>query len=247
MNASTRTLIQATTLGLACLLAAACQGDRNQPVVETPPQAAAEPAAPTDPATAPADLAAVETPAEPAPPPVAPVAPAAPATPATPAPAPAAPAPAPKPAAPATPAVQYAQVVSVTPVRQSQDNPQEVCHDVEVVYQVEPKDEHKIAGTAIGAIVGGAIGNQVGDGRGRDAARVAGAIAGGVAGRKIQENQQNKKTETRIERQCEIVNDPTFTTVAYDIVYSYAGQTHSARVAEDPGERIRLPVRSIDE
>ncbi len=30
------------------------------------------------------------------------------------------------------------------------------------------------------------------------------------------------------------------------MTYSYGGQTHSARVAEDPGERIKLPVRSID-
>lgn len=245
MNASNRTLMQAATLGLACLLAAACQGDRNQPVVETPAPAT------TETATAPAELGAVDT--TPPPPPMAPAEPSAPPpAPAAPAPAPAAPAPAPaapKPPAPApaAPAAQYAQVVSVTPVRQSQDNPQEVCRDVEVVYQVQPKDENKIAGTAIGAIVGGAIGNQVGDGRGRDAARVAGAIAGGVAGRKIQENQQNKKTETRIERQCETVNDPSFTTVAYDIVYSFNGQTYNARVAEDPGERIRLPVRSIDE
>src|SRR5690606_20904814 len=112
--------------------------------------------------------------------------------------------------------------------------------------QVAPKDENKIAGTAIGAIAGVVIGNQIGDGKGRDAARIAGAVAGAAAGRKIQENQQAKKTETRIEQQCETVNDPTYTTVAYDIVYSYDGQTHSARVAEDPGERIKLPVRSID-
>ena len=32
----------------------------------------------------------------------------------------------------------------------------------------------------------------------------------------------------------------------YDIVYSYGGETRSARVAEDPGEKIRLPVRGID-
>jgi uncharacterized protein YcfJ len=147
---------------------------------------------------------------------------------------------------PAASGPHYGQVISVAPVRQSIDNPQEVCRDVEVVYQVAPKDENRIAGTAIGAIVGGAIGNQVGDGKGRDAARIAGAVGGAIAGRKIQENQQAKKTEARVERQCETVNDTQTRVIAYDIVYSYGGETYSARVAEDPGERIKLPVRGID-
>ena len=241
MNKIRNTWLLPVTLSAACLLMAACRDDA--PVVNAPPaeqaptgqvsaeqppvQAALTPEAP--PPVAPTEAVATQ--------PAAPVAPAAPAAPVAPK------APAPKPAASSA---QYAQVVSVTPVRQSVDNPQEVCRDVEVVYQVAPKDENKIAGTAIGAIVGGAIGNQVGDGRGRDAARIAGAVAGAAAGRKIQENQQGKKTETRIERQCEVVNDATSKVVGYDIVYSYGGQTHSARVAEDPGERIKLPVRSID-
>lgn len=144
--------------------------------------------------------------------------------------------------------VEYAQVVSVTPVRQSIDNPREVCRDVEVAYEVAPRDQHRIAGTVVGALVGGAVGNQVGDGSGRDVARIAGAVAGGVAGRKIQEHNQirNAQTRTRLERQCETVNNPSMKTVAYDVVYVYGGQSYSARVAEDPGERIRLPVRGIE-
>lgn len=234
MNISRTKWMLPATISVACLLMAACRNDTPTvgaaPAEPAPAESVQAPEAP--PAVAPAEAVAG-----------APVAPTAP--PAAPAPAPKPPAPAPAPKPPVQTA-QYAQVVSVTPVRQSVDNPQEVCRDVEVAYQVAPKDEHKIAGTAIGAIVGGAVGNQVGDGRGRDAARIAGAVAGAAAGRKIQGNQQAKKTETRIERQCETVNDPTFKTVAYDVVYSYDGQTHSARVAEDPGERIKLPVRSID-
>ena len=160
--------------------------------------------------------------------------------------APVAAAPRPTPARPAS-SEQYAQVVSVTPVKQSIDNPQQVCRDVEVVHATPPKDEHRVAGAVIGAVVGGALGNQVGDGKGRDAARIAGAIGGAVAGRKIQEQQQTKNTETRIETQCETINDARYEVIGYDIVYSYAGQTHTARVAEDPGERIKLPVRSIEQ
>lgn len=226
------------TVSAACLLMVACRNDVPQVSAPAAPSAPAETVqTPPEPPVAVTPAPVVDaTAATPAPAPV-------PAAPAAPAPAPK-PAPVPKPPAQST---QYAQVVSVTPVRQSVDNPHEVCRDVEVAYQVAPKDEHKIAGTAIGAIIGGAVGNQVGDGRGRDAARIAGAVAGAAAGRKIQDNQQAKKTETRVERQCETVNDPTFKTVAYDIVYSYGGQTHNARVAEDPGERIKLPVRSIED
>ena len=215
------------------LLLMACQG--QAPDARTPE---ATPPAQTSPLAAQPDTA-------PAAPEVATAAAAAP--PATPVP-PATPAPAPPPPKPRPQAAseQYAQVISVTPVRRSVDNPQEVCRDVEVVYRVAPKDENKIAGTAIGAIAGAVIGNQIGDGRGRDAARIAGAVGGAVAGRKIQDSQQDKKTVTKIERQCQTVNDPTLEVISYDIIYSYGGQTHEARVAEEPGPRIKLPVRSID-
>jgi uncharacterized protein YcfJ len=103
---------------------------------------------------------------------------------ATPAPAPRpAPAAAPKPAAPAAPA--------------------EECWDEEVTVQEEPKDQHAIAGTAIGAVVGGAIGKDVGD---RDLTTAAGAAAGAFIGRRIQqevqENRADERTVTTTERRC---------------------------------------------
>ncbi|HET9049329.1 MAG TPA: glycine zipper 2TM domain-containing protein [Chiayiivirga sp.] len=237
-----------TALSIGLLLAA-CQPSQAPSTPNAAPETStAAPVAPTDVApVAGSDGAqvtdptlAVEAPLAPPAPPAAPTT-APPAPPAPPAPAPVPP----KPVAQAT-GEQYATVVSVTPVRRSVDNPQEVCRDVEVAERVEPKDDKQIAGAVIGAVAGAVIGNQIGDGHGRDAARVAGAVAGAVAGRKIQENQQNKKTQTRVERQCETVNDPRYETYAYDIVYSYAGQNHQARVAEDPGARIKLPVRSVE-
>jgi uncharacterized protein YcfJ len=76
------------------------------------------------------------------------------------------------------------------------------CYDVQVEKPKEVKDEHKIAGTAIGAVAGGLLGNQIGGGSGKKIATVAGAVGGGYAGRKVQENQQNK-TETVTERRCD--------------------------------------------
>jgi uncharacterized protein YcfJ len=79
----------------------------------------------------------------------------------------------------------------------------EECWDEEVQVTAAPKDEHRIAGTAIGAVVGGAIGKDVGD---RDLTTAAGAAAGAFIGRKIQgevqENRADQRTTTTIERRC---------------------------------------------
>jgi uncharacterized protein YcfJ len=81
--------------------------------------------------------------------------------------------------------------------------PAEECWDEEVTVTADPKDEHRIAGTAIGAVVGGAIGKDIGD---RDITTAAGAAAGAVIGRKIQEriqeNRAGQRTTTTIERRC---------------------------------------------
>jgi uncharacterized protein YcfJ len=79
----------------------------------------------------------------------------------------------------------------------------EECWDEEVVVQEAPKDQHAIAGTAIGAVVGGAIGKDVGD---RDLTTAAGAAAGAFIGRRIQqeiqENRADERTVTTTERRC---------------------------------------------
>ena len=81
--------------------------------------------------------------------------------------------------------------------------PAEECWDEEVAVTADPKDEHRIAGTAVGAVVGGAIGKDVGD---RDITTAAGAAAGALIGRKIQEriqeNRADQRTTTTVERRC---------------------------------------------
>jgi uncharacterized protein YcfJ len=78
-----------------------------------------------------------------------------------------------------------------------------VCRNV--VVQDQPKDQHQIAGMAIGAVGGGLLGHQVGGGKGKTLATVAGAVGGGYAGKKIQEHQQAK--HTHVERRCHKVED----------------------------------------
>ena len=83
--------------------------------------------------------------------------------------------------------------------------PAQECWDEEVADTAAPKDEHRVAGTAIGAVVGGAIGKELGDGD-SDLATAAGAAAGALLGRKaqgeFQDNREGTRTTTHTERRC---------------------------------------------
>lgn len=137
--------------------------------------------------------------------------------------------------------VKYAKVVGVTPVRSTVNNPKQVCHDETVTHTAPPKDEHRIAGTAIGAVVGGLVGNQVGGGKGKTLATVAGAVGGGYAGNRIEENRRQAKTTTSVQQHCETVQvaGPD-KIVGYDVAYVYNGVTRTVRMDHDPGDRVQV-------
>ena len=103
-----------------------------------------------------------------------------------------------------------------------------------------PKDEHAIAGTAVGAVVGGAIGKDVGD---RDLTTAAGAAAGAFIGRKIQkqiqENRAEERTVTTIERRCAPVG--ALTALTHRSSPDEKGRTRegSAIFFAPPGPRLR--------
>jgi uncharacterized protein YcfJ len=138
-------------------------------------------------------------------------------------------------------APQYAQVLAVTPVNEKIKTPREVCKEVPVTRKAAVKDQHQIAGTAIGAVVGGLLGNQVGGGTGKKIATVAGAVGGGYAGNKTQEHLQNKDTYTTTETRCNTVTDVSDKLVGYDVKYELDGKISKVRMASDPGRQI--PVR----
>jgi uncharacterized protein YcfJ len=136
--------------------------------------------------------------------------------------------------------VKYAKVVGVEPVRSTSNNPREVCHDETVTHTAPPKDQHRIAGTAIGAVVGGLVGNQVGGGKGKTLATVAGAVGGGYAGNRIQASRQHGEVTSSVERKCSTVNNPTTKIVGYDVRYTYNGVTRTVRMDHDPGDRVQV-------
>ena len=101
---------------------------------------------------------------------------------------------APKPAARPRPAAQPVQAAAP---------PAEECWDEEVTVTEDPKDQHAIAGTAIGAVVGGAIGKEAHD---SDLSTAAGAAAGAYIGRRLQrraqENHEAERTTTQTVHRC---------------------------------------------
>jgi uncharacterized protein YcfJ len=81
--------------------------------------------------------------------------------------------------------------------------PAEECWDEEVAVTADPKDDKKIAGTAVGAVVGGAIGNDIGHSKLTTAATAAaGALIGRKIQQKVQDKNADKRTETQTVRRC---------------------------------------------
>ncbi|WP_426703221.1 glycine zipper 2TM domain-containing protein [Rhodanobacter sp. Col0626] len=136
--------------------------------------------------------------------------------------------------------VKYAKVVSVDPVRSTANNPKQVCHDETVTHTAPPKDQHRIAGTAIGAVAGGLLGNQVGGGKGKTLATLAGAVGGGYAGNRIEASRQKGQVTTSVERKCSTVNNTSSKVVGYDVRYVYNGVTRTVRMDHDPGDRVQV-------
>lgn len=136
---------------------------------------------------------------------------------------------------------QYAQVVSVHPIRETASTPHQVCGEQTVVHQEPYRDTHQIGGTAVGAVVGGLLGHQIGGGKGKDLATVGGAVIGGVAGHEIQkQHQERNATYTTVENRCRTVTEHTSKTVAYDVTYAYNGQQQHVRMDHDPGTRVQV-------
>lgn len=135
----------------------------------------------------------------------------------------------------------YAEVISAKKVTEKVRTPRKECSDVAVSHQAPVKDEHRIAGTAIGAVLGGVLGNQVGGGTGKTLATVAGAAGGGYAGNKVQQNMQESDQVTGTETRCKTVYDSSTKILGYDVTYRLNDKQGIVRMDHNPGNRI--PVR----
>lgn len=134
---------------------------------------------------------------------------------------------------------EQGRVISSTPIIQQVAVPRDVCTDEQVSYRGQKSG----GGALLGAIAGGAMGNAIGDGSGRAAATAIGLIGGAILGNRIEGEPQPR---TEIVRSCGTQTTYEPRTVAYDVVYEYAGREYRTQMAQDPGRYVRLNVTPVD-
>jgi uncharacterized protein YcfJ len=135
-------------------------------------------------------------------------------------------------------AQEMGRVISSTPVVQQYGTPRQVCTTEQVVGQTQPSG----AGAVMGAVAGGAMGNAVGGGSGRAVATMIGIVGGAILGNRIEgggqaqvQQVQNCTTQTFYENR----------TVAYNVVYEYAGKQYSVQMPQDPGPTVQLQITPV--
>ena len=138
----------------------------------------------------------------------------------------------------------WAEVIEVEPVTRIVRKPvhEEVCWQEEVYREIP--ERRSAAPRIFGAILGGVIGNQFGGGSGRDAMTLAGAALGGAIAADHQRYRHPQKFYASLEDRCGTNTEwvESRVVIGWDVVYEFQGETYLARMAEEPGERIRVAV-----
>ena len=135
-------------------------------------------------------------------------------------------------------AQELGRVISSIPVVQQMAVPRQVC----TTEQIGVQQPNSGAGALIGAIAGGVLGNAAGQGAGRGVATAIGAIGGAVLGDRLEGN-----PAVRIDnaQRCAVQNFYENKTVAFNVVYEYAGKQYSVQTPNDPGPTIALQIAPV--
>ena len=133
---------------------------------------------------------------------------------------------------------EVGKVISSTPIIQQVAVPRQVCTNDQVVTQGQKSG----AGAAMGAIAGGAVGNSMGQGSGRAAATMLGIFGGAILGGKIEGPGQ---PEVRHVQNCTQQMFYENRTMAYNVVYEFAGKQYTVQMPTDPGPTVRLQVTPV--
>jgi uncharacterized protein YcfJ len=132
-------------------------------------------------------------------------------------------------------AQEVGRVISSTPIIQQVAVPRQVCNNEQVVTQGQKSG----AGAAMGAIAGGAIGNSMGQGSGRAAATMLGLFGGAILGDKVE---GAGAPEVRNVQNCSQQMFYENRTMAYNVVYEFAGKQYTVQMPSDPGPTVRLQI-----
>lgn len=133
---------------------------------------------------------------------------------------------------------EIGKVISSTPIIQQVAVPRQVCSNEQVVSQGQKSG----AGAAMGAIAGGAVGNSMGQGSGRAAATMLGIFGGAILGDKIE---GPGTPEVRNVQNCSQQMFYENRTMAYNVVYEFAGKQYTVQMPTDPGPTVRLQVTPV--
>jgi uncharacterized protein YcfJ len=133
---------------------------------------------------------------------------------------------------------EIGKVISSTPIIQQVAVPRQVCSNEQVVTPGQKSG----AGAAMGAIAGGAVGNSMGQGSGRAAATMLGIFGGAILGDKIEGPGQ---AEVRNVQNCTQQMFYENRTMAYNVVYEFAGKQYTVQMPTDPGPTVRLQVTPV--
>jgi uncharacterized protein YcfJ len=142
-----------------------------------------------------------------------------------------------------------ANVVSVTPINETVNQPTQNCwteYQQTTTQVAPPPQEHSVVGAVIGGVAGGLLGSRFGAGNGRVATAAVGAGVGAIAGDRIGAQSQSSgpsayTTTTPVQR-CQQVDHYDTRTTGYMVVYEYDGQRYSTRLPYNPGSQMRVNV-----
>jgi uncharacterized protein YcfJ len=145
-----------------------------------------------------------------------------------------------------------APVLSVDPIVREQlmERPVEHCTEYQPprhhYRERRHRDDRRFVPSLVGGILGGLVGNQFGGGSGRKILTVVGAVAGSSIANDIAADRRARRTYAYPERRCHTTyeRERVETVDGYHVVYEYAGQTFSKRVAAHPGEHVRVRVEA---
>jgi uncharacterized protein YcfJ len=130
------------------------------------------------------------------------------------------------------------RVISATPVFQQLAVPHQVCA-LEQVAVPQPKSG---AGALIGAIAGGAMGNAIGAGGGKAVATMIGLVGGSVIGDNLE---GTPLSQTQNVQRCTTQTSYENRSVAYNVVYEFAGKQYSVQMPHDPGATVSLQITPV--
>jgi uncharacterized protein YcfJ len=131
------------------------------------------------------------------------------------------------------------RVISSTPVIQQVAVPREVCENV----SVREPSRTSGAGALMGGIAGGAMGNAIGGGTGRAAATALGIFGGAILGNRIEGRGPD---QVRTVQECSTQTTYQNQTVAYNVVYEYAGRQYSMQTDQEPGRYVPVTVQPVN-